>query len=73
MARITLYTRQGCHLCGAARAVLERTGFHFEAVDIDGDPELRALYDLEVPVIAIDGRPVFRGAVDFDALIQRLK
>jgi glutaredoxin len=76
MRKVTLYTRKQCHLCEAARAVIERareaTPFDFEVVDIDSDAKLRALYDVEVPVVAIDGRPVFRHGADLDALLRRL-
>ncbi len=76
MRRVTLYTRRGCHLCEAAAGVLERARgrakFALETIDIDGDPRLRALYDEEVPVVAIDARPVFRHAVDLDEFLKRL-
>ena len=60
--KVTLYTRHGCHLCEGAKQVIDsarsRASFDYEEVDIDSDPELRRLYDEEVPVIAIDGRQV---------------
>jgi len=44
VARVTLYTRAGCHLCEEAERVLtaERaaTAFHLELVDVDRDPVL---------------------------------
>ncbi len=62
-ARVTLYTRPGCHLCDEARAVVERvcgeTAQTYDEVDIDAagfDPALRARFTEEVPVTFVDGR-----------------
>lgn len=66
-----LYTRQGCHLCEDAKAVLIRHGLAVEEVDIDQDPVLRAQYDECVPVIVIDGVERFRGRVN-EVLLRRL-
>ena len=59
-ARVTFYTRAGCHLCDEARVVVERVcadlGERFEEVDIDADPELRERFTDEVPVTFVDGR-----------------
>jgi glutaredoxin len=58
--RVTLYTRAGCHLCEAAAADVARIcaelGVGWAAVDVDSDPELRAEYGDNVPVIMVDGR-----------------
>lgn len=59
-ARITLYSRPGCHLCDDARAVIERVcadlGEQYDEVDIDTDNELSARYSDEVPVTLVDGK-----------------
>ncbi|HEX6148813.1 glutaredoxin family protein [Nocardioides sp.] len=59
-ARITLYSRPGCHLCDDARVVIERVcaelGERYEEVDIDADEELQRRYGEEVPVTFVDGR-----------------
>jgi glutaredoxin len=59
-ARVTLYTREGCHLCEAAREVVARVcaelGESFVEVDVDTDEVLRARYTDEVPVTLVDGR-----------------
>jgi glutaredoxin len=74
---VTLYSRKGCHLCDVAKGVLEqvRTEREFELVilDIDTDAGLVALYDTEVPVVAIDGRKAFKYRVDRSALRDRLE
>lgn len=71
----TVYTRKGCGCCRKAIDVLEgfrkRYGFRVETVDVDGDPELVAKYDTEVPVVAVDGKVRFRGQVN-PALLERL-
>ncbi|GAA2377435.1 glutaredoxin family protein [Dactylosporangium salmoneum] len=54
--RLLLYTREGCHLCEEARAVLERVGEPFEEVDISGDDELEEEYGFRIPVLLLDGK-----------------
>ena len=59
-ARVTLYSRPGCHLCDDARTVIEQVcaelGEAYEEVDIDADPQLQERYTDEVPVTFVDGR-----------------
>jgi glutaredoxin len=59
-ARVTLYSRSGCHLCDEARAVVARVcselGEEYAEVDVDADPELTARFSDEVPVTFVDGR-----------------
>lgn len=73
---VTLYTRAGCHLCDDARQVIlaarPRAEFDYEEFDIDADPELRRLYNEEVPVIAIDRRKAFKYRVDMNDFLKRL-
>ena len=58
--RVTLYGREGCHLCEVARTVVEEVcaelGEEFVEVDIDGDPALLDRYGEEIPVTLVDGR-----------------
>jgi glutaredoxin len=58
--RVTLYSRQGCHLCDDARAVIERVcadlGTSYVEVDVDADPDLQRRFTEEVPVTFVDGR-----------------
>jgi glutaredoxin len=72
---VVLYTRQGCHLCEDAHALLgrlrRRYGFTLTAVDVDADPALVAEHGEHVPVVAIDGRVRFRGVVN-PVLLRRL-
>lgn len=59
-ARVTFYTRAGCHLCDVAREVLQQVcadlGESFDEVDIDSDAALRERFTDEVPVTFVDGR-----------------
>jgi glutaredoxin len=71
MQSITLYSREGCHLCDIAADVLLRNMLSFEGVDIDADPTLRERYNECVPVVVIDGRERFRGRID-ELLLRRL-
>ncbi|MFT3873969.1 MAG: glutaredoxin family protein [Nocardioides sp.] len=60
MARITFYSRPGCHLCDVAREALTRVcadlGEEFDEVDVDSDPALLARFGEEIPVTFVDGR-----------------
>lgn len=71
----TVYSRARCCCCHNAIELLEamrrRYGFHIQEVDIDADPDLLALYDTEVPVVAVNGKVRFRGAVN-PFLLERL-
>lgn len=74
---VTLYTRADCTLCDEAHALLdtlaERLGFTIEAVDIDGDRELRARYNYAVPVIAVGGEEIARAPIRAAALEAALR
>ena len=71
----TIYTRAQCCCChkalDALKAAQERFGFAIEEVDVDGDPNLVAQFDTEVPVVALNGKVRFRGVVK-PALLHRL-
>ena len=60
-ARVTLYSRPGCHLCEAARESVDRVasalGLEWEDVDVDTDPELARRHAEEIPVVLVDGVP----------------
>jgi glutaredoxin len=77
-AEIVLYTRQGCHLCEDARAVLDSAALSYplvvKSVDVDTDPDLVSSYGLEVPVVMINGKVRFRGRINgvlLDRLLQQ--
>ncbi len=59
--QVTLLTRQGCHLCEAARQTVHRVtselGLGFHEVDVDEHPDLKARHDTEIPVVMVNGEP----------------
>ncbi len=59
-ARVTLYSRVGCHLCDHAREVVARVceelGESYVEVDVDSDGDLVERFGDEVPVTFVDGR-----------------
>jgi glutaredoxin len=78
-ARVTLYSKPGCHLCDDARAVVARVcaelGESFEEVDITAGPDAERLtrtYGEEIPVTFVDGRQHDFWRVDPDRLRDAL-
>jgi glutaredoxin len=71
----TVYTRAQCCCCHKALDVLkdarQRFGFAIEEVDIDGEPNLVAQFDTDVPVVTLNGKVRFRGVVN-PTLLDRL-
>ena len=59
-ARVTLYSKPGCHLCDDARAVVDRVcadlGEEYDEISILDDPALLERYGEEIPVTLVDGR-----------------
>jgi glutaredoxin len=72
---VVMYTRSGCHLCEVAweqlRRDARRYGFALRQVDVDGDPELVREHGHQAPVVEINGRVRFRGAIN-PVLFRRL-
>ncbi len=75
-AQVTLYTRAGCCLCDVAKEVIagarRRADFDYCEIDIDGDADLVRLYDVEVPVVTINGRKAFKYKVDMNEFLKKL-
>lgn len=74
MRKITLYTRNECHLCDEAKTAMMR---HFpdlaiEEIDVDTDPELIRLYGEEVPVGYLGETKVFKYHLDVKRLRRLL-
>lgn len=67
MPEAIVYTRQGCHLCEHAEALLRRIAREYpmsiRLVDVDTDPALSAEYGLRVPVVVLEGRVLDEGSV----------
>lgn len=65
---VTLYTREGCHLCDEAKAaiapLLSQFGAKLTEIDIDDDPTLRERYTNDVPVVFVGGQFFAKHRVD---------
>jgi glutaredoxin len=74
---ITLYTREGCHLCEEAKAAILPLASEFGAtlreVDIDDDPVLHGQYTNDVPVIFLGSKMVAQHRLDPAQLRRRLQ
>ena len=76
MPLVTLYTKPDCSLCETAAEALDRVRgrnpFDLDVVDISTDPELRGRYGERIPVVLLDGEPLFEYFVDERALELKL-
>lgn len=74
---VTLYTREGCTLCEAARAFLvgKKDEYDFDVweVDVDQDAAAGAKYSDWVPVATVGDEELFRLAPDHPRLEAKLK
>jgi len=74
---VTLYTREGCHLCEEARAqivpLLAKFGATLREVDIDDDPVLHDRYTNDVPVIFVGSQMAAHHRLDADRLRSLLE
>lgn len=48
---LQIFVRVGCHLCGQVRQWLHQHQIAHELIDIDQNPNAKALYDWLVPVV----------------------
>ena len=59
-SRVTLYGKPGCHLCDAARAIVQAVcaelGVEWTEVDITQDDRLFTEYGEQIPVTFVDGK-----------------
>jgi glutaredoxin len=71
---VTVYTREGCHLCDEAvetlQSVADEAGVDLalELVDVDADESLREQYGDRVPVVTVGGDRAFEYRVEEDEL-----
>jgi glutaredoxin len=74
---VTLYTREGCHLCDEAKAAMLPAIAQHKAelreIDIDDDGDLRAMYNDSVPVIFVGADFFARYRVDAEKFDQALR
>ena len=76
MRSVTLYSKPDCHLCVEALQVLLRvrqdTPFELRELDITSDETLHRAYFDRIPVVEIDGEPLFELFVDEHVFRERL-
>ncbi len=76
MIEIRILTRPDCHLCDAAKFVVNKVARDFDAqvveVDIRTDAQLEADYRWDIPVIFVDGTEHARHRVSERPLRERL-
>ena len=70
---VTLYAREGCHLCDEARSRIleladELGAFELREVDIDSDDRLHAEFLERIPVVEVGGRIVSELMLDEEGL-----
>lgn len=74
---VTIYSRPGCHLCEEARQqiapLLTEFGARLTEINIEEDPELRARYDYDVPVVFLGARKAAKHRVDLAQLRRQLR
>jgi glutaredoxin len=74
---VTLYTREGCHLCESAKIamepILKQFGVRLREVDVDRDPALQRRYTEDVPVIFIGSREAARHKIDPEDFRRKLE
>jgi len=76
---LTLYTRPNCHLCDKAKAavgeaaVSTRTPIELDEINVDDDPELKARFTNDVPLLFHGHRELFRHHVDAEQLAGYLR
>lgn len=75
-AALTLYYREGCHLCEDMEAqlyeLLEVGSFGLTKVDIDSDDALRSAFNTRVPVLFCGSSEVCEHFLDLQALQNAL-
>lgn len=75
--RLTIYSKPGCHLCDEMKAIVTRTiqnraGTTLEEIDISNDPALLAVYELEIPVLLVDGKKAAKYRITEAELARKL-
>ena len=75
---LTIYSKPGCHLCDDMKAVVERvlqrhSRISLEEIDISNDPALLERYQLEIPVLLIDGKKAAKYRITEEELARKLE
>ena len=71
--RLTLISRDGCHLCEVAEQTLDRIApGQWARVDVDSGIELERDYGDRVPVLLLDGKEHGYWRIEEDRLLRDL-
>ncbi|MEV4274328.1 glutaredoxin family protein [Actinoplanes xinjiangensis] len=71
--RLTLISREGCHLCEVAEQTLDRIApGQWTKVDVDADVELERDYGDRVPVLLLDGKEHGYWRIEEERLLRDL-
>jgi glutaredoxin len=77
MARITVYSKPDCHLCGQAMEVLRglqrELGFALDELDITTDDAVHRAYFERIPVVVLDGEELCEYHVSETLVRERLE
>lgn len=75
--RVDIYSKPRCSLCEKALAVVEavqsRLPFELYVTDILQSPDLFEAWRYDIPVVLIEGVPVFKYRVDEETLEARIR
>ncbi len=75
--QVVVYSKPGCHLCDVVKEQLEvlRAGHDFDLreVNILEDPEAHQKFELEIPVVFINGKKAFKYYLDEKQFLRRLQ
>lgn len=72
LPQLTLYRREGCHLCEdmeqQLHELLEQGSYCLERVDIDEDETLRKQFNVRVPVLSLGDLQLCEHFLDLEAV-----
>lgn len=75
-AELTLYFREGCHLCedmeNQLKELLEKGSYRLKSIDIDRESALKEQFDTRVPVLTLAGEELCQYFLDLEAVKSAL-
>lgn len=63
LPELTLYARDGCHLCEQAEAKLSQYEFQYQVINIRGQTELESRFGQDIPVLAWGDQVLLKGVL----------